>query len=199
MSRPKKFKYLRNCERCGSVTNRITCEDCLKIAAYFPGEGPAHGAWAARTYGISYFYADCPIHGMSEFVAKTEKCVICEPPRGKTARTIARRDKRPAYRDWCDMHGMTDHGTNTGKCLTCYTSVGRERVSAARGRPTTLGLRAISRREGRSWYFGRCETHGSTPHAVSHGRCLTCYTATGDVRRQAAGGRPRSPGRSGEP
>lgn len=190
IARPKKFKDLRECSRCGSVTNRIVCEDCLRLATYFPGEQITRGVVLARQYGLSNFYADCPAHGMALFTTRTRTCRVCDPPRGAIGRAIARREGLPTYVALCPQHGDVAHSTGWGRCLVCYTATGAPRVAAARGRPVTTGLRAIARREGRSTYFGTCAAHGSTLHDVAHGRCLECFTT---------GGKPRSPSRGGEP
>lgn len=66
------------------------------------------------------------------------------------------------YRNNCPQHGETDHCA--GRCVIC------DPRHAARKRETAT-------------YVAQCATHGETTFALQTGKCLTCYTAAGVVRR----------------
>ena len=181
-----KIKRLRMCQSCCSVTDRPTCNDCLRIMAYFDDGDWFRSAMFAKSYRLTYFYANCPTHGFAQFTTKTRACQICEPPRGKTARAIARSEKYASYLDRCTEHGDTPFGTNTGVCLTCYNAAGYPRTPS----PESARSRRTSQCEGWSWYFDFCDVHGTTNFGMKSGRCLTCCTASGAPRKQDGPGAP---------
>lgn len=117
----------------------------------------------------------CDKHGETPHKTASGDCTACTDG----PRKIARRAGRPQYGDNCPQHGFTSFSTLHGKCLTCFTSSGM-----VRGGPAPVSARAAARREGRTYFLARCEPCGAqTRHHVQRGKCLTCFTALGAVRK----------------
>lgn len=145
---------------------------------------PKHPEFAMKRIGARLskqktFQAVClPCDSVQTFNTGNGNCLNCtEQPR-----IAARLLKKKSYFFYCPVkeHGQTEHSVLHGKCLKCYSSNGQQRL-----RSPTKGMsgRAISRRLGLSTYLAVCEKHGQTEHSVLHGKCLTCFTTLGAIRK----------------
>jgi hypothetical protein len=82
----------------------------------------------------------------------------------------------------CPEHGVTRFRTKTGKCLKCDPVVP--------GRPPNSLNRQRARLGNLPTYDDYCAIHIWTAHSVAHGKCLTCFTTSGAVRKSAKPGPP---------
>ncbi len=181
MGKTSKIKGSFVCECGRSVMNRLMCDDCLRALMLEKRYSHFNSLMTARSARLPYFYGECPRHIISAFTTKTNTCQICDPPRGASARAMARKAGHGTYSDSCPRHGPDARfSVNSGKCLSCFTATGVVRV---RGR----NARADARRVGRVSFTAQCETCGPTQFSVNSGKCLGCYTATGARRVHRVG------------
>lgn len=139
----------------------------------------------AAAHRLTSYEDLCVTHGLTQHLTQPGRefaaCVQCVAEKPDITRAEARAVGYATFPSVCEQHGSTAHSVAHGKCLKCYTSAGIERVGAV-GRPAADGARATARRAGDATYLDACTEHGPTDHAVTHGKCLTCFNTAG-IRR----------------
>lgn len=154
-----------------------------RCASCFTRKGkpiPRNERKIARVAGERGYLEWCVVHGAKLHSTHTGRCHACaelEHPRAR-----ARMKGAKTYLFDCVRHGETAFSVRVGSCLTCCTHAGVPRVVGQRiAEPSTD--RAKARYAGRSTYQAGCPFHGTTAFSVTHGKCLTCFTTGGVVRK----------------
>jgi len=167
------------CLTCSAATNRPYCDDCVRATIFAANYDERTNLLAVRRSKLVSYFWECPTHGLTLWSTARGACRVCSPDRNDSPRAQARRAGQTTYQARCEIHGLTAHSVERGKCLTCFTKAGLPRA-----RPdVTIGPRAQASRAGAVSYQATCEIHGVAAHATRHGKCLTCFTAGGAVRR----------------
>lgn len=184
--------YSAQCAKHGETDFHVgigRCATCFTATgAERQGQSRSMSRTMARRWGEKTYDAGCRIHGDVPHSVAHGKCLQCftmggQPRVGRPPplqqRIDARRTHQAAYLDRCEIHGVTLHSTARGKCLTCYNAAGQPRPEVS----PSESPRAAARRAGASRYDAWCLLHGeSSPHSVTHGKCLQCYNAMGYPR-----------------
>lgn len=179
------------CDIHGLIDHNAKTGLCVKCSPPPPSGRPLKmdARSVARREGRTTYTAQCATHGPTAHSVDKGRCLTCYTTTGAprqeardSLRAVARRAGSATYMATCGTCGREAHSVQTGKCLTCYTTLGAPRK--APGRPASDNPRAAARRAGEATYDAQCLVHGTTPHSVTHGKCLTCYTTLGAPRKR---------------
>lgn len=107
-----------------------------------------------------------------------------------TTRLVAQVEERTHFEHFCAVHGHALFLTETAECFSCLSdqlanlsSADFTARKARRKNKPDNPVRTAARLAGERTYPDNCPVHGETHFHVGTGRCFTCYTAGGQVRR----------------